>query len=1129
MTVAEEPKNVYHHFVPDQVLTSDNLNHQFAYLDNQQRQTRTQLIGTGIACGLQIITGSVGANLKITITQGVGVTSEGYLVTMPENGMVYLGRSKDDNKFNALKCKYYDKFVNEAATGNTQRFDIWELKESATAEDSEPLTSAFLNGKIVLLFVELLEENNKNCDPTSCDEKGTKVTVTIKPLLVDADNQNVKDFLLESSGSLVTGKAVLLPTINMKRFDVPASTLVDAVDIYNVYKNILTPGFIISIKDMFNAAYGKLSSLISVEYDGTEFNGLAGRFSILQNTPVLRSTQLRVQYYYDFLSDLLLAYEELRQKAFELVCDCVPDETLFPRHLLLGEAKDFNESTTVNRTRFTPSCAVSCCAGAETEINFLYQRMVLMVRNFSEPPFENSTTRPVKITPSLIGISPLSERAIPFYYTPSQGTKKLSDSWNRKRTLTGSNNAILHYDTVPDPFQNDIEPYNFFRIEGHIGLEYEDALDKVQTEIYNNRIPVKVMVLKTGTFNTDSVLQNDVSNIVTGLETEYAIVAKQWKSVIERVNSIYQQRSQYLALFTLAQRVVIETALNNIRGITVLLPESFLAFIRGYANFNTKKQLSFTQAVNVRQITFSYPAGNNFAEDITDCLDEFLQLSDKSSSHISALDILYNEFTSRSADLYSNIYFTHFIKKHPGVQHKGGASSGGTFIMVYKGELSTIRGPFRLRGIITGSSFFVFNVVRIRNTNNQVVILGNNNFNLTTDTLPFTLEVFSMTGAIVAEKEFTTAEDAASFITVDVANRRITLATGTGSVNTNQVRSGMVVADFYLPYTCCGDGTPVEFIIQRPEKPTCDLPCDGITEITQYEWPTSAGFIDELMRKRKNYFFTVAEYVLNGKSLLTDGPLAIEVYINDDMGGIGNQMIFEAINSNFPTGLVFNLSEKPTQGRGIPFTVKRFQCHSFTLTIIDTDKPSATSTRYTYSEKGMLMNNEPFQYPQRLNTIVTDECIDSKEPPCQDQMITCDYKWPQSDETVTALLRDGGTYNINIHNYKVGQRQIVAVNSPDKHFITFPGNVQTGLKEVMNYLNEHYVTNEALLFAYNATVGGSQDVITITRYACQDFSFEFDVNNEANGTVVFTQKGTFIRTPDGVLEQIMEAGNCTNS
>jgi hypothetical protein len=72
----------YPEFVPDQLLTSEDLNTLFRHLDDQGRLTRTNLIGIGVLCGLDLRTRADGT--AITLTKGTGVTSEGYLVALDE-------------------------------------------------------------------------------------------------------------------------------------------------------------------------------------------------------------------------------------------------------------------------------------------------------------------------------------------------------------------------------------------------------------------------------------------------------------------------------------------------------------------------------------------------------------------------------------------------------------------------------------------------------------------------------------------------------------------------------------------------------------------------------------------------------------------------------------------------------------------------------------------------------------------------------------------------------------------------------------------------------------------------------------------------------------------------------------
>src|SRR5438067_2258292 len=139
------PNLQYPRFVPDQVLTSDNLDDLFTYLDDQDRITRTNLIGVGIVCGLGVETPPNGTSIKIT--KGTGITSEGYLVShadtdpLGKKEIVYTGYIA----FDPTKEDVYDKFK---PIGN-RTIQLWELKESAAVEGTTPLTLAFLNGNNV--------------------------------------------------------------------------------------------------------------------------------------------------------------------------------------------------------------------------------------------------------------------------------------------------------------------------------------------------------------------------------------------------------------------------------------------------------------------------------------------------------------------------------------------------------------------------------------------------------------------------------------------------------------------------------------------------------------------------------------------------------------------------------------------------------------------------------------------------------------------------------------------------------------------------------------------------------------------------------------------------------------------
>ena len=321
---------IFPEFVPDQVLTSDHLNDMFEYLDEQGRMTRTNLIGIGIVCGLQIKT----VGNTITITKGVGVTSEGYLIRQ-ETDMVYTAFKSYD----ALKEEYYNKFVNTGLNPKTQKFDLLELKENATETGSSLLSviPAGLNQYVVLLFVELLHNQNKNCDPNSCDDKGINIAATIRPLLIFKNETHLNSLLGATGNPLNFSPFYGLPEVKMPRYNVPNSfNLVESEDVLKVYVSILNPTFLQKVQDTLTLAHTTFSGFLGTT--GTNpFTGLKSSFNFISSLST-KNQILHLQYYYDIFSDLLLAYDEFRKLGNGILSTCCPNTSLFPRHLLLGEA-----------------------------------------------------------------------------------------------------------------------------------------------------------------------------------------------------------------------------------------------------------------------------------------------------------------------------------------------------------------------------------------------------------------------------------------------------------------------------------------------------------------------------------------------------------------------------------------------------------------------------------------------------------------------------------------------------------------------------------------------------------------------------------------------------------------------
>jgi hypothetical protein len=488
----------YPDFVPDQLLTSEHLNQLFNYLDEQGKITRTNLIGIGIVCGLEVKTNADGSS--ITITKGCGVTSEGYLISVPE--LSY----SSTLPFNAVQDRIYEKFVN----GKVPRFELLELKQSAVEDGTTALSASSLTNKVVMIYVEILEEGAKNCNPNSCDDKGVNVSISYRPLLIDKEDA---DSLGE--GSLPIG-IQSLPDLKMKRFDVQATALKDSAAIFTAYQKVLDAEFLKGAEEVLTQTFNAFSSVLVDIFNVNPFQGLASAFKFLHDGSINGTQLLNLQYYYDLFSDLILAYTELRERGAGFIGSCCPDSGLFPQHLLLDRA--LPESGSLNsayRHYFIPSPILQEKAAAVKELRSLFRRLVLLVDNFSVPPvnsvFDAAGLKRVKeekirITPSKFGESALSDRAIPYYYKLSEENDNLLHHWSFKKSVAGLAHKNLSYQSsqynrgdeeVLKPLLYDLEPYNFLRIEGHLGRPYVEVLRSIILQKRQNRLPFEVIALST--------------------------------------------------------------------------------------------------------------------------------------------------------------------------------------------------------------------------------------------------------------------------------------------------------------------------------------------------------------------------------------------------------------------------------------------------------------------------------------------------------------------------------------------------------------------------------------------------------------------------------------------------------
>lgn len=486
-------------FVADQLLTSEDLNQLFGYLDEQNRMTRTNLIGIGIVCGLHVQINNT--KTQVTITKGCGVTSEGYLISVNTKSYSQYKKYKVDTP------RIYDNFYKDDGSGNKVPMDVWELRQPAVDPDLVSIDESFLTDKVILLFVELKEEDNKNCDPNSCDDKGINVTVSFLPMAVSKADANL--LMGATSGMFGMNTYTSLPEIRMKRWDVPNTSPVYTQDIFDAYFQILSKSFIDDVEAKLENIYTVFGAAVASDYATNPFDGLSAKFAYLYDGSINLNQIVHLQYYYDLFSDLLLAYEEFRKAGTHVLSTCCPDSSLFPRHLLLGEALPIVTTGLLPYRHYFIYSPLFDQEGMFGELKGLFRRLVLMIDQFFLPSVQGNNTKLddfIRITPSTLWNVPLSHKAIPYYYVVNSGSQPLYRHWDYRRNLLNDAQRNLSYhatqyngfdEFVRSPLLYDLEPYNFLRIEGIVGKSYVHVLKQVKHQIAENRLPVDIIALST--------------------------------------------------------------------------------------------------------------------------------------------------------------------------------------------------------------------------------------------------------------------------------------------------------------------------------------------------------------------------------------------------------------------------------------------------------------------------------------------------------------------------------------------------------------------------------------------------------------------------------------------------------
>lgn len=571
-------------FEPNQVLKNTDLNSIVTYLDSHNRLTRTHLIGMGIICGLVV---QPSATLdEIRVTAGCGITSEGFFVQyLP----IFDTANVDLYRFTHYRDQPLNKNRLIPTESKEQQYLLQELITAKVASDNSSDSTihhlkdlADLAQKTVLILCDWNDQARDSC-LVDCDDRGRDRNFRLRFFLINKSqspdpNTLSAETLLHEGFEINSGQTLdaafqgwfNVPDCHIDRLGyttqaekqvVDLATILSFDDLMRAYYRVCKEG-ILSIDAALQQTHALFSPFISTFLpSSTAFTNLRnGLRDILiglvplaianadpfpgDTPPYAQPTQPQVgygiQYFYDYLVELVAAFNELKDALFNLMDVCMPDMARFPKYLLAGEVilpPAECPRPSLYRHSFYQPPIYNGNQQRKQEVRHLYKRLERMSEGFNLLPFYQT---PVKITPSRTRQALLGEQAIPYYYSYAN----IYPYWNYDACRKQRANKLPAYfrlNGLPNQRGYDLIPRidwaKFLRIEGHTGLPLSKAIKQIEQYKSDFNLAFDLVVVRLGKGKEDPDL---LKGYFDDLEVEFDQIKADWQQKYNRAKKVIQ-------------------------------------------------------------------------------------------------------------------------------------------------------------------------------------------------------------------------------------------------------------------------------------------------------------------------------------------------------------------------------------------------------------------------------------------------------------------------------------------------------------------------------------------------------------------------------------------------------------
>jgi hypothetical protein len=502
----ETRTNLYPIYVSGQYLTSEHLNETHNFLWEEEKATRYMLIGNGIANGMSLSSVASGNLLQtIGVTIGVAATIDGYIVSVDENITLDKAIEKDlvwytladgsnhmldKTKFDLQQAQLeptaivtlsgYEMFLSDA--------DVTKLPDGVKKMgDAVVAYSSILSGYMVIAFVEITDLANNHCQQGDCNTKGIQRNFSIRYFLSKTDGISVQNTVSAQLPLCSVARIKNLAGITSK-----AGFHQKSYDAWKASYNELIPYFTTG-----SAASLKIVSDL-VLLDGSSLSTASDTFRQIGLS--INNTNCP-QYYSAFASDLSVAINELVDvynvhigKYFSMNANRI-GRAIFIGNLNAADVDPY-------RYYFSSDVYLNQKSLSAKKLMLLLNRVLALINNFILMGNYNAKTNAVatrpKQTPTIRGTDVLLQNcALSSYLDISGANNTLLKYWNPNGGNLG--NVFSFYDA---PVRSSMSTksvitswsrYNFFLLEGHVGMAKETALANIKSFIAEQGLPIQVL------------------------------------------------------------------------------------------------------------------------------------------------------------------------------------------------------------------------------------------------------------------------------------------------------------------------------------------------------------------------------------------------------------------------------------------------------------------------------------------------------------------------------------------------------------------------------------------------------------------------------------------------------------